>query len=473
MEVNYIRQKNRRLFEVEKSSICFFILCIAFKVTYELLYIYQLYGAFDYYYARLSITMLDMDAWKCFCSYLIFFILLLLTPKYTERPSSQLTQLFWVTTIIPMLSYYWLASASNTYTLYYALCYSILCAFLRGKKSISPKLIKFKRILPIENLLIWVLPALLIVFSAFNSFPNLSLFNIYNVYEFREAASYSGFWSYFVSWMGAALIPFCLIVFLVKKKYLMVLFAGAMEIYLYLCTGDKVYLFSIIILLVLYVGLINKIWKLFMPLFYTLVILATCVFFAITGSDALMAISPQRQLTLPAALSYRYYDFFTENPKVNFADGFIGNLLSIHSPYPETAGRVIGEAQGSNAVTGYLGDAYANGGLLAMLIFTVAIALIFLFIDGVSKNSKTRYLYTGVMLYFMTSLANSAFLTTLLTGGLMVMVVLMYLYASQEESMKLLSETHMAKNSRYIKPWHSKYLRVEKNPRRDVRDARS
>lgn len=165
---------------------------------------------------------------------------------------------------------------------------------------------------------------------------------------------------------------------------------------------------------------------------YSILIGISALFYQITNNIWLIALMVVRQLTLPAIISYKYYDFFSSNKKLHFSEGLLGKIFSIESPYNIRAAYIISGSIGNHENTGFLADAYSNGGIIAMIMMCSLFLIILLYVDSISRNSKKGYMYTALMVYQIIILNDASLLTTILTGGLSILLVIMYIIASEE-----------------------------------------
>ena len=115
------------------------------------------------------------------------------------------------------------------------------------------------------------------------------------------------------------------------------------------------------------------------------------------------------------------------------AENFIGRLLGIKSPYDMPASFII-SGTSSNANTGYLGDAYDNGGIIVMIIYTIVLALILRYIDRIyfSNGGYKRSLpvYVGILTYSMLYINDGSLTALILTGGLIFNIIVLSQFRS-------------------------------------------
>lgn len=408
----------------------FFFWATTYKIILEL--VYYFFVAPNYSYSGL----IWRPSFSNFIiSYLIFFCLLILLPRGQKRPSHQLTQLLFFIIIIPILSFYWQTDRTLTYVIYVTFCCFILFLILNISKPFNMKLLKIDttRSLSLVNSIFMISLLLLILFTLIYGGMDLRTLNFSAAYDLREETEYGLVWGYLVNWLGKVLIPFCIVMYTLKNKKLLLFLSCIMQIYLYLCTGNKSTLFSVLFL-VFFTFVLKKNKFLFgIPTFYTIAIILSTIFFTLTRNLYFIAILPIRQLNIPAQLNFVHYEFFSKNPKLLFSEGLIGKVFGINSPYDLPAAVLVSRA-GENANTGFLGDAYDNGGFIAMILLTFLLAIIFLFIDSISQHSIERYKYTAFSLYTIIIITDTGLLTTLLTSGTLILLLLLYILASEERN---------------------------------------
>ena len=131
---------------------------------------------------------------------------------------------------------------------------------------------------------------------------------------------------------------------------------------------------------------------------------------------------------IPAQLKFVYYEYFSVRKKVYFADGVIGSIFNIISPYeeaiPKTIGAYLGEGE-SNANTGYWGDAYANAGVLGVILFSVILALMIIILAKLGRKINPSVVVAS-MTFSLFSLNDGALLTNILTGGMFIFFIIFY-----------------------------------------------
>lgn len=411
------RFKNRNIFT------CLFIYKIVIELTYYLC-IAPLYS-----YSGLTLSINTIAYWV---SNLYLFIICIFSPKDKSKPSSYLYIIIEVFLIIPLLVYYWMNNQSIIYTTFVVICSVIISIILRSKNINININIRYSEIWIKCIFVIYFLSTLYLIIK--RGGIDLRTLNFDLVYDLRSESQISGISGYLMNWSTKVFCPFFIVYFYYRKKYLIIVPILILQLMMYLSFGFKAFLFSIgIILMCIYITKRKKFESGFVLTFSLLNLTAYALdYFKI--SDSLRRAIPYRMIFIPTQIQFQYYEFFKEIKKLHFADNFIGRILSIESPFSEKIAFVISRYYSynnvaSNSNTGIFSDAYANGGFVNMIIFSIILACILLIIDSTTSKIPI-YVVVGSFSYLMFVLNDTPLLTTFLTGGLLLMIFLLILFNS-------------------------------------------
>jgi hypothetical protein len=288
------------------------------------------------------------------------------------------------------------------------------------------------RYVRVEYILLFATVTFLVFLTISYGITDLRAMNIQKVYEIRSERTYGALWGYLINWVPSTFLPCPMCVAVYYKKMWLVALSVFMQAYLYLFTGNKTVLFSIVLILLSYLFVHMK--EIFTSLWLGalgFVSALSCAIYWLTGSIGLLQIIPVRLFSVPAVLSFHHYEFFSQNPKLHLSESIFGRILGIESPYSEFSTFLVSPWKGANANTGYLADAYDNGGFLMMIVFSILLGLILVLVDMIS-TSRTLPVFVAVFTYTMIILTDTPLLTTLLTGGLVLNIVILYLFKRQD-----------------------------------------
>ena len=267
-----------------------------------------------------------------------------------------------------------------------------------------------------------------------NGFPTLKALNLFNVYEVRGSVKYGHkIMEYLVSWQAKVFNLFFIGYAIYTKRKSLFTVGIVSQIIIFLFTGHKSYLFAPILLIFIFFALQRK--KLIMYLNYGLItiLVLTLILYLNFGDISLGTILVRRVLFIPAQNYYYYYDYFHAHGFSFLSHSIFG--LFLENKYPIPIPNLIGDYYYNNSSmwvnTGYLADAYMNFGFLGMILFSILLGLILLFLDSLSLKLDALVIYS-VTLINLYNLVNGALLTTLLTGGLGVGILLLLFMANRK-----------------------------------------
>ncbi|MEU5852279.1 hypothetical protein [Saccharopolyspora shandongensis] len=237
---------------------------------------------------------------------------------------------------------------------------------------------------------------------------------------------------YIVGWIGYVLGPALLATGLVRRSPLLLVAGGAVQLLIYSLTGFKSVMVSILLLAVLAQlsrrfpeGMVGP-----RLVGYTAVGVGLITFLDFVSDGVALSSLFVRRLMLSAGInSYNYYDYFARNPKVHLGHSVLAEIVDY--PYQVSPAHLIGEVYYGNsemsANANIWADAYANFGLAGMILCTVLLGGVFIVYDGLAQQRDLRISALLIALPGFT-LCNSGLLTSLLTHGLLLaMVVLAFM----------------------------------------------
>ena len=321
---------------------------------------------------------------------LMYLALFWALPKGERDAAAFLLHLQFLFTAAPMLTFFALGGGSGRYMLMVFVCLlAQTWVVRRSGRNRAPVTIT-----GVRNYVTVALGVLLVFTLAipvlYNGFEGLKAFDFVYIYTMRATASYPPGFTYLLSWMTSAILPFALLMFLERKRYGLALLCLACQLLFYMETGQK---FSLLVLApVLAVYLLSKTGHLLKLMYAGFILLC----------------------------------------KAFFSEGLIGQMFSLSYPYAGSLGQVSfaytgGTFLSANLNTGYLGDAYAQMGFVGMLLMSLLLGWI---LRGVGVYTKKGRFCVGTALFslYMITLNDGALFTTLFTGGMLLSFLLLFIY---------------------------------------------
>lgn len=279
-----------------------------------------------------------------------------------------------------------------------------------------------------------------VVVAAFGVRMHLpSLANVYSTRaEYRETVASSGaLVAYAVYWLAKVINPGLVSYGLVRRRWLLLATGIAGQLFLFGITGSKSALFSsaflILMLMALWRG--GSLFGLFAVAGGVAVVAGSAALDILVHRGLFVGLIVRRVVAVPGLLTGYYYAFFSSHPHALLGHSVLGGLSEY--PYRYNPPALIGlsyfrdSATHSNA--NVWADGYANFGIGGMLGFSVLFALLLWLYDSASRNRDLRLsalVLSGIGLSF----TNSALLTTVLTHGLALATVLIYLLPAAARS---------------------------------------
>jgi len=259
----------------------------------------------------------------------------------------------------------------------------------------------------------------------------VSLEEVYSLRSgYREKLALEGnYLAYLVAWQGNVFNPFLLALGLIRKKLVPFCLGFVGQVLIYSVTGFKSVVFAVLLLVLVLVATRDGGRRFGVKITWGLVLmLATAGAVHLwLGFPIPLALLGARTLGMPGLLTAHYYDFFSTHPFAFLADSAFKPFLIY--PYGSSIPNLIGELYFGNHETfanAHLwADAYANFGYVGLVVFSALLAFTFLVADSVAKRHDLRFaiLLFGIPAF---SLANSAFLTCLVSHGILLALLLLY-----------------------------------------------
>lgn len=268
---------------------------------------------------------------------------------------------------------------------------------------------------------------------------HLQIVSFLDVYDLRDAAndvSEGSQVNYAFMLLTGAVNPFlmgCGLYY--RRRWLFV--AGAVgQLLIYSVGGAKSAILSIVFVVGFYILFKFKVWRLPFALKFVSAALAllggACVAYRLTGYDpgpiltVALFVVLQRTLSLGGLGTAQYYDFFQKNPLTYFSH-IKGVNWFVHYPYSHPIGQEIGLAYAGTTdldATAHFwaADGIGGWGLPGIVLVSVLCALVFWALDSASRRHDPRFAAL-VTSFAALNLANISIFTTLLSGGLGLLIV--------------------------------------------------
>jgi hypothetical protein len=231
---------------------------------------------------------------------------------------------------------------------------------------------------------------------------------------------------YLITWFGNVVFPLLLCIGLARRRWMWVGLGALGELLLYSQGGAKSVLFNILFAPALFVAIdrwrnrfgVAMVWG------AVSVLLVTTLVAEVTGSLWPVALYAVRLIALPGQLLAYYLDFFTTHAPYDLSWSILRPFAA--SQYAVDPPSLIGFIYFHttvNANANIWADALANFGLVGIVPFSIVLGLIIWILDLVAAGRDLR-IVGGTLGLAALSLANGALLTSILTYGLGLIILL-------------------------------------------------
>jgi len=399
-------------------SIVFYLIVLDFSYYFLISKIWA-YSRFEF----------NFNGIKLIESFFLLFIIFILMPKTSKKLSNIIIWLLILLSYIPMLTIFALKDESRIYM--YAITGFWMLVFLLlelpGISILSLKKLQSKIIY--YSLFVFLSIIVLFLISKYLGFSlNLDLTKVYDIRS-QYSKLKIPLAGYLFNWLGYIAIPVFFAICITKRKWVFAIPIVILQLLLFSSTGNKTFLLALPFTLVLIFIVTQKKPFLWMTVGLIGIILMGVLSYTLFNDLWISSLLTRRTLLVPAQLSFLYYDFFSKNVHTFLSHHQIFRVF-LNYPYPLNPPHLIGEfyfnrpQMGAN--NGIYADAFMNFGFIGLIFWAILLIIILKLIDGITKNKDIRITISAIAMPVM-SLTNSALLTCLLTHGLLLSLIFLYL----------------------------------------------
>jgi len=354
-------------------------------------------------------------------------------PKDFNKPSDILLHIQLLFPILPMFVLYGAGDDSREY-LYYTVTAFLLMRLITSRLHV--KAIRVGNLSPIifQRLLLAISWSVIGSIILFGGLKYLN-FDLSKVYDFRAdaAANLPPIYGYLSSLTSKVLLPFSLLLAVINKDRFFALASIAGSVMMLGLTAHKGPLFYPFAVLALFFILQKKNVIRMLLYGYLFIVGISLLGFAVGGlADWIGNLMLRRTYLVPAHLNYLYYDFFSTNPFVFWAESKITFGL-LESPYnlniPNLIGREYYDNDLTGANTGWIGAGYSNAGFFGMLVYAAIIGILMSLLDSYSKFIDKGILVAIIVAPMLAVMMSSDLPTAFLNHGVILSLILFAMFA--------------------------------------------
>lgn len=259
---------------------------------------------------------------------------------------------------------------------------------------------------------------------------NLDLSKVYEYRRANEELSAFGFFAYLNNWIYKIFAVFLLSYFLMKGQIFRSFLVILVFVFYFSANSHKSVLFTPFLVFFIWFYFSRYTSMVLVPLSFSLIILSSILTFYFLGDVWMSALFPNRVFMIPAHLTFVYFDFFEFNQFIYYSNSFLKSYLEY--PYEIGLAQLIGEYSGNPGVAannGYVSSAYAQLGVYAVIVYSIFLGAFIAIIDRfIAKKEIPPWFALAILVVPIRDLLISIdLLTTLLTGGMIWSIILIFL----------------------------------------------
>lgn len=418
-----------QFFSIQRSTLITLFNVTVFRVMLDVSYCYIVAPVWSYQGFTLDIVPL-----KLLESYIAFFLMFLCIPKKTDRVSQAILQLFFLTACIPIYSYYALSNRDRAWFYCFTLFWFFVIMLNRTKLRFSFRSLREGKCATIVIMVTFSVLSVILIYCYMGFSFNMNLSKVYEIRRNYAAANIplSG---YMIGWTAKVVLPLMVLIALFYKKgktsYLLLFIAVAIQLFVFSSSGHKSHLFIIPAIIGLAL-LVNK-KKFFARLsfIFTVLVSSGLLLYQQFNDFWVVSLFTRRTFLIPARVSFLYHEFFSENNLIYLSHSIFKSFIDY--PYQMFPGHLIGKAYFREsqpglyawANTGIVGDGYMNFGYIGVFLWAILLAILLKLADAVTESRNIKISWPILLMTFYV-LIDGAPLTTLLTHGLILAILLCY-----------------------------------------------
>lgn len=410
------------------------LLAFAYIFVYDIVYENFVYHFFNY----MGLDYIEMSL-PYRVHWMIFSILPFVAYQGINNLSSFLSLFLYLFVYIPFIHALYITWGISYFT---TLAYSsILCVFFILYFRVGKEITIFKKIiikpsLPFKIIeIIALLLTLIFVLYRGGSMHFVNIFTQVDVlYDLRaknaEAADSIGIIPYLQGWLFGAFYPFLLVNYLHSKKRLKAICIICGYFALFMVDMQKITFFMPFVLIVFYrlVKLNEKtISQNLHSIIMSIIIIFSIVLLIFSNNTIVFSIGLiflLRTVCVGGWLGQLYLHFFRENAFLHYSHINIVNAITGEYPYDVPLGVAVSYGSQNANANFFLTDGLAAWGLFGVFI----IAVIFYILMHLIISISYRYKKADLIIIFLPTLSyllNTSLFTTLLSNGLLILILIL------------------------------------------------
>lgn len=268
----------------------------------------------------------------------------------------------------------------------------------------------------------------------------LTYFNldVRKIYTFRDKVAELldvGPLSYLNLWVYKVFTIFLVCVCLLNRKFLWLALLLIAQFFFFGLTSHRIVLFLPFLPIAVWFYLDRFEHLTPMPYMAALGILVALLLFEIRGIESVAEIAIRRAFFVPSGMTFQWFDFFTFHPHVYWSDKLLASFSSgeyVRVNLPRLLGGYFVPGADSASNMGLVPAGFAQAGIWGVILYSVILGLVLSALNTVVRSGAPLWFVSAMTIGpLRTALADSDLFTTLLSHGLGMAVILLWLYRAR------------------------------------------
>ncbi|PKP62048.1 hypothetical protein CVT91_00820 [Candidatus Atribacteria bacterium HGW-Atribacteria-1] len=418
--------------KIKENIIWSFLSLLLYKIVLDFSYYFIISKIWAYSRFELNFSGIKLTE-----SFFLLSIIFILMPKTSKKLSNIIVWLLILMSYVPMLTLFAFMDQPRSY-MYAVAGFWVLVFLLLKLPGISILSLKKSQSKIIYYSLFVGL--FIVVFFLIYKYIGFSInFDLTKVYDIRSnyVESKVPFAGYIFIWMANILNPIFFVLFLIRRKWINLGLIIFLQILIFSVTGLKTFLFAIPFVLALIWIVTRKNLLFLMVSGFSGIVSLGMISYWLIDDIWISSLFTRRTLLVPAQLSFFYYDFFSKNQFTFLSQHRIFRIFLDYPYYlnpPHLIGEIYFNRPEMGANNGIYGDGFMNFGFIGLVLWGFFLVILLKLINSISKNKDIKITIAAVAMPVI-SLTNSAFLTCLLTHGLLLSLIVLYLLPKERNKM--------------------------------------
>ncbi|MDR7142214.1 hypothetical protein [Rhizobium sp. BE258] len=272
-------------------------------------------------------------------------------------------------------------------------------------------------------------------FSGALAYFNLDVRKIYTFRDNVAALLDVGALSYLNLWVYKVFTIFLICVCLLNRKFVWLGLLLIAQFFFFGLTSHRIVLFLPFLAIAVWFYLERFEHLTPMPYAAAVGILVALLLFEVRDIESVAEIAIRRAFFVPSGMTFQWFDFFTFHPHVYWADKVLASFSSgeyVGVNIPRLLGGYFVPGADSASNMGLVPAGYAQAGIWGVLLYSVILGLVLSVLNTIVRSGAPLWFVSAMTIGpLRTALADSDLFTTLLSHGLGMAVILLWLYRTR------------------------------------------